>query len=84
MKFKKIIFKNGDNNLYDYFVLVEKSKIELDKDNLAYKFDTSNNISFVLNHENIQSNFDFILEKKTKSGDVKGIELCNYEDIEWI
>lgn len=82
MKFKKVIYKNGDNNVYDYFVLVEKSKIKLDIDSLAYKFDTSNNISFILNHENIQGNFDFVLEKKTKNGEVKGLELCNYEDIE--
>ena len=76
MKSNKIIYKNGDNNVYDYFVLGEKSKIKLDRQSLSYKGDTSNNSLFVLNHENIQGNFDFVLEKKRKSAGILDLAMA--------
>jgi len=84
MKFQKVIYNLGDDNIYDYFILVEKNEVKLDKNSLAYKFDTSNDISFILNHKSLNGNFDFVLEKKTKNGEFKGLEFCNSEDIELI
>lgn len=82
MKTKKVLYKLGDNELYDYFILIEKNVTKIDKESLAYQFDKTNDSTSMITQNGIQGNFDLVLERKSKNGDVKGLVHCNWEDIE--
>lgn len=82
MKRKQVIYKYGDNNKFDYFILSEKSEISLDKNSLAYKIDPSSDKSFVIEFNTSIGNFDILIEQHTKDGDFKGYIFCDRLDVE--
>ncbi len=84
MNLKKVICNNGNNNLYDYFILKEKSDIKIDKESLAYHFDKTDDPTSIINQEGMESNLDLILEIRLKNGEIKGAVPCNLEDVEFI
>ena len=81
LKLRKVIYQDGDNQKYDYFILQERIKVKLKADELSCKLDPADNSAFIISNHGIDSGFELLLEKRTKSGDfIKQIH-CNWEDI---
>lgn len=84
MNLQQVIYHDGNNNEFDYFVLKQKENVKIDKNSLAYQIDKTNDNTFTINQGGIQSNFDLILEVRLKNGEIKGTVPCNLEDVDLI
>lgn len=84
MKVKKVLYHAGDNQKYDYFIMAEKSEITLDKNSLAYKFDSTSDREILIDTGIAKGNFDFVIAEHFKDGDFIGHIFCDTSDIEII
>ncbi len=84
MNRQKVIYKKGDNQNYDYYIIAEKSEIILDEKSLAYKIDPTSKKATYFNIDFAQGNFDYLIEEKTKYGDFTKYIPCENSEIELI
>ncbi|MBS0647346.1 MAG: hypothetical protein JSR97_12275 [Verrucomicrobia bacterium] len=81
MNGRQVIYKDGNNDKFDYFLLAEKKEISINQNSLAYKVDPSVDKTFIIEHNTATGNFDLMLVQVTKQGDFRGYILCDYPDI---
>ena len=84
MNGRQVIYKDGNNDKFNYFLLAEKSEISIDKNSLAYKVDPSADKTFIIEYSTATGNFDLMLAQTTKQGEFKGYILCDNSDIDFI
>jgi len=85
METKKIKFMFGNNEKYDYFIIDSKDnaiEVELDKESLAYKIAGAGIIKMSRFANLPFGNSDFVIEKRDKNGNFKGLTLATYDEID--
>jgi hypothetical protein len=82
MNGRQVIYKDGNNEKFNYYILANKSEVCIDKNSLSYKVDTDFDKTFGIVHNNIKANFDLVIVQKTKQGEFKGYILCDHLDID--
>lgn len=85
MEKTKVLYSNGDNELFDYYIIDRKTnakKIENDKNSLAYKLDGPGHYLVSKVCQIPFGNFDYILEIRIKkTSEFKSLTLASKEDI---
>lgn len=82
MKRKKVLYNKDNNQKFDYFIVAEKSEITLDKNSLAYKFDSDSDKAVYIDTRGAQGNFDHLIAEHTKQGHYMRSIFCDGSDIE--
>lgn len=83
MNGRKVIYKDGNNDKFNYFLLAEKNEISIDKNSLSYKVDQSSDKTLIIEYSTAAGNFDLMLAQTSKQGDFKGYILCDNSDIDF-
>ena len=85
MEKTKVLYSNGNNELFDYFIIDRKGnakKIENDKNSLAYKLDGPGDYLISKVCQIPFGNFDYILEiRNKKTSEFISLTLASKEDI---
>ncbi len=85
MKIKKVFYKEGDNQKFNFYLVAKKEEVKIDKNTLAYNFSNKSDKSLSIQFNGVPiGNADIMLRMETKEGFVKSHIFCSYSDIDEI
>ena len=83
MKTRQVLYKDGNDKKFNFYLLAEKEEITIDKNSLAFKIDPTSDKYFAIQFNGFSTgNADIVLSMQTKDGIFKGYIFCDYDDIE--